>query len=160
MRKLEPGIVGVLIFLLKDVIIFFLGFQLVTRHKLPAALNFITYAYALFAFLLLPNILITFGHDPILAVFGAKQYLLYPVVGISVFVAFQNATVPQIIKFCRIVALLMIPTGLIGILQTQISTTSWINLSVDGQSLEDFSSAGHLRISSTFSFVSQFLHLP
>ena len=29
-------------------------------------------------------------------------------------------------------------------------------MSVDGESLEDFSSAGHLRVSSTFSFVSQF----
>jgi hypothetical protein len=155
-RKLEPGVVGVLIFLLKDVVILFMALQLVTRHKLPAALNFITYAYGLFAALLLPNILVTLGHDPLLAIFGAKQYLLYPVVGISVFVAFQNATIPEVIRFCRIIALLMIPTGLIGILQTQLSTNSWINLSVDGQSLEDFSSAGHLRISSTFSFVSQF----
>ena len=156
LRKLEPGVVGVLIFLLKDVVIMFMGFQLVTRHKLPPALSFITYAYGLFAALLLPNILVTLGHDPLLAVFGAKQYLLYPIVGIAVFVSFQNATVEQIINFCRIIALLMIPTGVIGILQTQISPNSWINLSVDGQSLEDFSSAGHLRISSTFSFVSQF----
>jgi hypothetical protein len=156
LRKLEPGVIGVLIFLLKDFVILYMGFQLVTRHKLPAAVSFITSSYFLFAALLFPNILITFGHDPALAVFGAKEYLLYPIVGLSAFVVFQNASVPQVINFCRIIALLMIPTGLIGILQTQISPNSWINLSVDGKSLEDFSSAGHLRISSTFSFVSQF----
>jgi hypothetical protein len=156
LRKLEPGVVGVLIFLLKDFVILYMGVQLMTRHKLPTAIGFVTSSYCLFAALLFPNILITFGHDPALAVFGAKEYLLYPIVGIAVFVVFQNATIPQVISFCRIIALLMIPTGLIGILQTQISPNSWINLSVDGKSLEDFSSAGHLRISSTFSFVAQF----
>jgi hypothetical protein len=41
-------------------------------------------------------------------------------------------------------------------IQTQLPATNWLNMSVAGTSLEDFSSAGHLRVSSTFSFVSQF----
>jgi hypothetical protein len=155
-RKLEPGAVGVAIFLLKDVLILYLGFQVFTRHKLNPAVNFILVAYMAVAFFMGPNILQTMAHDPVLAVFGAKEYLLYPIVGLAFFVAFENAPMERVIKFARLIAFLMIPAGLVAILQTHLSPTSWINLSVDGGSLEDFSSAGHLRVSSTFSFVSQF----
>jgi hypothetical protein len=156
LRKLEPGTIGVLIFLLKDVLILFMGLQLVTRHKLNPAFIFLSYAYFAVIILLLPNIIMTATHDPLLAVFGAKEYLLYPIVALSVIVVFQNATMDQVVSFCRVVAFLMIPAGLVAMVQTQLGASSWINMSVEGGSLEDFSSAGHLRVSSTFSFVSQF----
>jgi hypothetical protein len=155
-RKLEPGIVGILIFLFKDVVVLFMGWQLATQHKIPPAIHFLFIGYVAAIILFVPCIFSTATHDPLLAVFGAKQYLLYPIVGIATFVAFQNATVTDVIAFCRRVALLMIPTGLVAVLQTQLSPDNWLNLSVDGASLADFSSAGHLRVSSTFSFVSQF----
>lgn len=156
LRKLEPNKIGVAIFLLKDVVILFMGLQLVTRHKLPPAINFLTISYLIVTLLFLPNIIITGSHDPVLAIFGAKEYLLYPIVGLAVFVVFQNSTMDEVVSFGRLVAFLMIPAGLVAILQTQVSPNNWLNLSVDGESLEDFSSAGHLRVSSTFSFVSQF----
>jgi hypothetical protein len=156
LRKLEPNKIGVAIFLLKDVVILFMGLQLATRHRLPSAVNFLTISYLLACFLFLPNILMTGSHDPLLAVFGAKEYLLYPIVGLAVFVVFQNSSMDEVIRFIRFVAFLMIPAGLVAMLQTQISPNNWLNMSVDGASLEDFSSAGHLRVSSTFSFVSQF----
>jgi O-antigen ligase len=155
-RKLEPGSIGILIFLLKDVLILFMGFQLVTRHKLNPTFIFLSYAYVVLCVLLLPNIIMTASHDPLLAVFGAKEYLLYPIVALSVIAAFQNATMDQVVRFCRVVAFLMIPAGLVAMVQTQLGASSWINMSVEGTSLEDFSSAGHLRVSSTFSFVAQF----
>jgi hypothetical protein len=155
-RKLEPGIVGILIFLLKDVVICAMGWQLALRHKLPQAVNFLFLGYVVAAMLFLPCNISTGVHDPILAVFGTKEYLLYPIVALATFVVFENATVDEVVGFCRRVAVLMIPTGLIAMLQTQLSPSHWLNMSVDGASLADFSSAGHLRVSSTFSFVSQF----
>ena len=156
LRKLEPNKIGVAIFLLKDVVIFFMGFQLLTRHRLNSALNFLTVSFLTVAFFFVPNILQTMGHDPLLAVFGAKEYLLYPIVAIATFVAFENAPMDSVVKFARLLAFLMIPAGIVALVQTRLPATSWINMSVDGASLEDFSSAGHLRVSSTFSFVSQF----
>jgi len=156
LRKLEPGIVGILIFLLKDVVVLFLGWQLLTRHKLPSAIHFLFLAYVFTAIFFVPCIFNTASHDPLLAVFGAKQYLLYPIVALATFIAFQDATIGEVVAFCRRVALLMIPAGLVAVLQTQLSPSNWLNMSVQGTSLEDFSSAGHLRVSSTFSFVSQF----
>ena len=155
-RKLEPGIIGTLVFFIKDAVILYLGFLLVRRHKLPAGINHLFVAYILLIVLLLPNILVTFSHDPLLSVFGAKEYLLYPIVALATFAAFQDAAIPQLISFCRIIALLMVPTGVLAIIQTQLPASSWINMSVDGASLDAFSSAGHLRVSATFSFVAQF----
>jgi len=156
LRKLEHGSVGVFIFLLKDVAILFMGVQLITRHKLPPAVGFLTVAYGVVTFFLLPNIIMTATHDPLLAVFGAKQYLLYPIVGLTVFAVFQNATIDEVVRFCRLVAFLMIPAGVVALIQTKLPSTHWLNMSVEGSSLENFSSAGHLRVSSTFSFVAQF----
>lgn len=156
LRKLEPNKIGVLIFLLKDVIILFMGMQLVTRHRLPSAISFLTIAYLLLVVFFLPCIISTATHDPLLAIFGAKEYLLYPIVAIATFVAFQDSTMEEVIRFARLVAFLMIPAGLVALLQTQLSPNNWLNESVEGGSLEDFSSAGHLRVSGTFSFVSQF----
>jgi hypothetical protein len=156
LRKLEPNKIGIVIFLLKDVVILFMGLQLITRHRLNAAINFLSIGYLGLVLFLLPCIINTGSHDPLLAIFGAKEYLLYPIVALSVFVVFENASMTEVIRFCRLVAFLMIPAGLVAIVQTQLSPNNWLNLSVDGASLEDFSSAGHLRVSSTFSFVSQF----
>lgn len=155
LRKLQPGAVGAVIFLLKDVVIVFMAFNL-TRVKLNPAINFITVAYLVCAFFLVPNVLETMGHDWKLAIFGAKEYLLYPIVGIVTFVVFENTPMSGVVKFARLVAFLMVPAGIVALIQTRLPDTSWINMSVDGASLEDFSSAGHLRVSSTFSFVSQF----
>ncbi len=146
-RKLEPRASGVLIFVLKDVVILFMGQQLISRHKLPPGIGFISGAYMAVTFFMLPNIVMTATHDPLLAIFGTKQYLLYPIVGLSVFAVFQNATVDEIVRFCRLVAFLMIPAGLVAILQTRLPATNWLNMSVEGTSLEDFSSAGNLRVS-------------
>lgn len=156
LRKLEPGSIGVLIFLLKDVVILYLGFQVFSRHKLNPAVHFLSIGYLVAGFFFVPCILQTMAHDPVLAVFGAKEYLLYPMVALALFVAFENAPMSRVVGFARLVAFLMIPAGLVAILQTRLPATNWINMSVDGGSLEDFSSAGHLRVSSTFSFVSQF----
>ncbi len=59
----------------------------------------------------MPPFLLTFWHDPLLAVFGAKQYLLYPMVGFATFYAFQRTKVEDILRYFRWISLLVIPTS-------------------------------------------------
>lgn len=154
-RKFNIKGTNVAIFLLKDVIVAALGLQLLRLHR-PRAIDFLWAAYILEIFLFIPVIFQTAAHDPILAIFGAKQYLLYPLVGFSVFIAFENASIQEIIHFFRWLALLVIPTAVVALIQIRLPPTHWLNLSVTGESLEDFSAGGYLRVSSTFSFVAQY----
>jgi hypothetical protein len=143
------------IFFLKDFIILLLGVQ-VLRLRRSRAIQWLWITYLLECALFLPLILCTAWQDPILAVFGAKEYLLYPVVAIATFLALESSTMLQIIWFFRWISLLVIPTTLLALYQLHQPADSWINLSVGGDSLEGFSANGVLRVSSTFPFVAQY----
>jgi hypothetical protein len=154
-RKLNIKGTNVAIFLLKDVIVALIGIQ-VMRLRRPPTIDFLWAAYLVECILMLPPFLSTAAHDPILALFGAKEYLLYPMVAFGTFLAFEHASIAEIISFFRWLALLVIPTAGIAILQLHLPPTHWLNLSVEGESLEGFSAGGHLRVSSTFPFVAQY----
>ena len=153
-KKAPPGIKQA-IFFLKDFIAIWLAVQ-VARMRQPPAIQFLSTAYKTVAVLMIPVIVATALHDPLLALFGAKQYLLFPVVGLAVFLAFENATHAEILRFFRWIALLVIPTSLVALLQSRLSPDHWLNLSVGGTSLETFSAGEKLRVSSTFPFVAQY----
>ena len=153
-KKAPPGLKQV-IFFLKDFIAIWLAVQL-ARMRRPPAIQFLSTAYATTAILMIPLIIATALHDPILALFGAKQYLLFPIVGLAVFMAFESATREEILRFFRWIALLVIPTSLIALLQSRLPSDHWLNLSVGGTSLEGFSAGDKLRVSSTFPFVAQY----
>jgi hypothetical protein len=153
-RKLAPGSSN-LIFFLKDFIVLGLGVQVV-RLRRSSAIQWMWTAYVVECVLFLPLILSTGWHDPVLAIFGTKEYLLYPMVGFATFMAFEHSTVAEIIHFFRWIALLVVPTTLISLYQLHLPADSWMNLSVAGESLEGFSANGVLRVSSTFSFVAQY----
>lgn len=155
LRKLNIGGSNILIFVLKDVIIAALGLQ-VLRLKRPREIDFLWVAYLATLVAFLPCVLATAAHDPILAVFGAKEYLLYPIVGFGVFLGFEQQSVAEIVRFFRWLALLVIPTAVVALIQLRLPPDHWLNLSVEGGSLEGFAAAGHLRVSSTFSFVAQY----
>jgi hypothetical protein len=70
--------------------------------------------------------------------------------------SFETATMAEIVRFFRWLALLVIPTALIALLQLRLPASHWLNESVDGNSLDGFSAGGYLRVSSTFSFVAQY----
>jgi hypothetical protein len=154
-RKLNIHGTSIAIFLLKDVIVAAMGIQVALMVR-PAAIRFLWVAYLVEIILFLPNFLQTAGNDPILAVFGAKEYLLYPVVAFATFMSFETATIPEIVRFFRWLALLVIPTALVALLQLRLPATHWLNESVDGSNLDGFSAGGQLRVSSTFSFVAQY----
>ncbi|MCE0497503.1 MAG: hypothetical protein LV481_06100 [Methylacidiphilales bacterium] len=154
-RKLQIPGTDIPIFLLKDAIVLIMGFYLL-RMSRPPAIDFLWVAYLLLIVLFLPLIIITAIHDPILALFGAKEYLLYPLVGFAVFFAFYDTGINQIAHFFRWTSLLIIPTTIVALIQIHLPSTHWLNLSVGGADLASFSAAGKLRVSSTFSFVAQY----
>ena len=153
-KKAPPGVKQV-IFFMKDFVAIWLAVQ-VAQMRRPPAIQFLSTAYATVAVLMTPLIIATALHDPLLALFGAKQYLLFPIVGLAVFMAFENATREEILRFFRWIALLVIPTSLIALLQSRLSPDHWLNLSVGGTNLETFSAGDKLRVSSTFPFVAQY----
>jgi hypothetical protein len=154
-RKINFAHSSVVIFFLKDFIVAVLGLQILWLRRSPA-IQWLWTAYVVEVILFLPLIISTAFHDPVLAIFGAKEYLLYPMVGFATFLAFENSTVAEIIAFYRWVALLIIPTTAIALYQLHLPADSWMNMSVEGGSLEGFSANGVLRVSSTFSFVAQY----
>ena len=154
-RKFDIKGMNVAIFLLKDIIVAILGVQ-VLRLRRPPVLDFLWVAYMAEIVFFLPLIIQTAAHDPLLALFGAKEYLLYPIVAFAIFIAFERSTLPEVIGFFRGLALLVIPTAALALVQIHLPPEHWLNLSVEGGSLEGFSAAGYLRVSSTFSFVAQY----
>jgi hypothetical protein len=154
-RKLQVGNTGIAIFLFKDFVVLAIAVYVVRMPRHPA-LDFLWGAYLVTAVLFIPVIMWTAVHDPILAIFGAKEYLLYPIVAFAVFFAFHNQPVEQIYRFFRPLALLIIPTTYIAVWEHRLPVTHWLNRSVEGDDLAAFSAGGELRVSSTFSFVAQY----
>jgi hypothetical protein len=155
LRKMAPKAGEIALFFLKD---FVVGLIWIYVLLLPKArpIQFFLRAYSTIAILFLPVVIITALHDPLLALFGMKQYLLFPVVAIGMFLAFEDASPEMLMAFARWSALLVIPTSLVALLESRLPPDHWLNLSVGGQSLEGFSAAGELRVSSTFPFVAQY----
>jgi hypothetical protein len=105
---------------------------------------------------LLPLIVYTATHGPVLAVFGAKQHLLWSVVALASVSAYLPDRPRQLFGLLTWLALLVIPTTLMAVYQQRLPAEHWLNASPDGTSLSGFSSAGFLRVSATFSFVAQY----
>lgn len=154
LRKALP-VLGIGIFFLKDVLCvvglyFFVQTKLSVTSKKTA--TFFKAAIIFIYPLLLYNLFI----DPILVVWGGKLYLLYFVVAILMTIAFPADYKNRFRFFSNILGILIVISVLTGALQLNLPTTHWLNRSVGGESLEAFSSAGKLRISSTFSFTTQY----
>lgn len=154
-RKASPSVLSVPIFLLKDLIVSIMA-VFVVQLRPPPAINFLWRSYQVLALLFVPLILVTAWHDPLLAIFGTKQYLLYPMVAFATFYGFHLVSSEEIFRFFRWIALLIIPTTILALIQLRLPHDHWLNMSVSGESVEIFAAGGELRISSTFSFVSQY----
>lgn len=154
-RKVAPIEYSIPIYLLKDVMVLIMAVY-VLWMPMPPMLAFLWNAYKVLLVLFLPLVIATGVNDPLLAVFGAKQYLLYPMVGFATFLAFQNARKEAIVGFFRWIGLLLIPTVLVAFAELRLPHDHWLNQTVGGDTLEGFGAAGELRVSSTFSFVAQY----
>jgi hypothetical protein len=155
MRKMLPSSMGMLIFFLKDILCI-VGITYVNKAYITGWVQVLSQKWKSTLAAFIPVILFTLIHDPILAVFGLKQYLLYVVIGVLMPFAFTADKMAEFKKFVFFICILLLPTTFIAVLQNSLPATHWLNLSVDGGSLEGFSAAGRLRVSSTFSFTGQY----
>jgi len=154
-RKAAPPGFNIPLFLFKDFLVAIMALYVVQMSPHPAV-NFLWNSYKLLVILFVPLVICTGWNDPLLAVFGAKQYLLFPVVGFAMFYGFQKSKMAQILSFFRAISLLLIPTAILAFVQLSLPHDNWLNMSVGGESLEGFSAGGQLRVTSSFSFVSQY----
>ncbi|HXC61711.1 MAG TPA: hypothetical protein VNV63_03470, partial [Nitrospiria bacterium] len=99
-RKAAPTEFRVPLFFLKDFLTLAMAFY-VFRMPMAPMIQSLWGGYMAMVVLLIPSILVTAWHDPLLAIFGAKQYLLYPIVGFAMFMAFENSGRAEIHAFFR-----------------------------------------------------------
>jgi hypothetical protein len=154
-RKAAPHSAGILIFFTKDLITFILLLLCVLGDVNTEAKRLLG-VMGILVFLLGPCILATISHDPVLAVFGVKQYALFPTVAVAMCAAYLPNHRYQLFSLFRLIAFSVVVTTLVAVAQNRLPSSNWLNLSVTGGDLSGFSADGYLRVSSTFPFVSQY----
>ncbi|UEG52654.1 hypothetical protein LLH06_17020 [Mucilaginibacter daejeonensis] len=156
-RKLVPSSLGLSIFFLKDILCVIGLFFVLKNARFSKLLNRINDKVKNTFSLFIPIVLMTLiNGGPILAIFGLKQYLLFCVIGFLTPIAYPPNKINDFKTFVFFLVLTLFPTVGVATLQNSLPSSHWLNLSVDGGSLEAFSAAGRLRVSSTFSFTGQF----
>jgi hypothetical protein len=133
-----------------------IGLHFIVNTKLSATSQNTARVFKAVIILMYPLLLYNLFIDPILIVWGGKLYLLYFVIAILMTIAFPADYKNRFGFFSNLLALLIVTTVLTGFLQLNLPSSHWLNRSVGGDSLERFSAAGQLRISSTFSFTAQY----
>jgi hypothetical protein len=154
LRKTFPFL-GIVIFFLKDILCL-VGLYFYVNTKLSVTAQKTANFFKVVIVFMYPLLLYNLFIDPILIVWGGKLYLLYFVIAILMTIAFPPEYTKRFVFFSNLLSILIVITVLTGILQLNLPATHWLNRSVGGNSLERFSAAGHLRISSTFSFTAQY----
>ncbi len=154
-RKLLPAALGMVVFFLKDLLCLY-ALYLISSTKLSGLSAWLKNSWTGLAILCIPLLIYTAFLDLTLSFFGAKQYLLYAITGIMVPMAFPPERVEAFKRFASFFSLLLIPTTIISVLQNALPGTHWLNLTVGGTPMTEFSAGGYLRVSSTFSFTGQY----
>ncbi len=156
-RKMVGGGLSSVLIFAKDLVALIITIGVLTK-PLPSLLNRLRTAWMVFSIALIPLVILTALKDPVLAVFGTKQYLLFFSVAFAVPLAFYpKSTQPtELLKLARFIGYLIVPTTALALFQIAISPTHWLNLSVAGEDLTGFSAGGRLRVSSTFPFIAQY----
>lgn len=154
-RKYYGGALNVLIFIAKDGLAA-MGVLMVLQARLSAVGGFWAQKWMVLTLLFIPVATATLIRDPLLMVFGMKQYLIYPVMAIVAYEGFGRMGMEELRRWLLRFSYLVVPTTGIVLMQLQLPSSHWINLGVGGNSLEGFSAGGRLRLSSTFSFVAQY----
>jgi hypothetical protein len=143
------------LFFAKDFLVLYLGLK-ACLGKLPEAAERIITWQIILVILILPNFLDTSFRDPVLGAFGLKQYCLFPFVGVAVCAAYLPDQREAFRKLITFLAMSLLLTTSVAILQNKLGPGHWLNKTPDGESLAGFSAGGKLRVSSTFIFVAQY----
>ena len=155
LRKALPGGIGMIIFFAKDALCVLLLILVLRAKKSKEVLNFIKYWFV-FCLIFTPVFFNTAAISPALAVFGAKQYLLFEVLVPAMMIAFPPDAVHKYRRLFYLLSLTAIPTALLAVIQLQLPFSHWLNQGVGGVDLSAFSAAGKPRVSATFIFVAQY----
>ena len=155
LRKVLPVRFSNYFLLFKDALVLPIAI-LVLRSRLTGQQRSILGVYLVFAAAFLPLVLYTMLKDPILAAYGAKQYLLYAFVGLAVPIAFGRFDRGDFTALYKFLALSLFLTTGAAMIQLRLPASHWLNQSVTGADLSGFSAGGKLRISATFPFVAQY----
>jgi hypothetical protein len=156
-RKLVPQSLGIIVFFLKDMLTIALLLLCLKRKSNPEASRLLGLMGRLLL-LLAPCVLVTAIHDPVLAVFGMKQYALFPTVAVAMCAAYVPYNSRLFFSLLRWIAFSVVITTSFAVAQNRLPSASWLNLSVAGDDLVAFSAGGYLRVSSTFPFVAQYCY--
>ncbi|KAF0094492.1 MAG: hypothetical protein E1N59_1797 [Puniceicoccaceae bacterium 5H] len=160
-RKLLPGGLSTLYILVKDGLTFLILLMLLRCPLQGRAAKFL-FAWIVLGILLVPLVITTALHDPLLAIFGTKQYLLFEAVTLGLLAGFSQTAPLEGTRPYRWMTLALYPIVALSLMQLFLPTTHWLNLSVAGEDLSAFSAGGRLRVSGPFPFVAQyswFLHV-
>lgn len=144
-----------LIFFLKDILCFY-ALYLLREIKFPSFTYKLVEYWKQIFFLSIPIFINTAFYDFSLILYGGKQYFLFVVVALLVVSAFPPSRIEDFKRFISYLSFLIVPTTLVAIIQLSLPPTHWLNLSVAGNTLTEFSSNGVLRVQSTFSFTGQY----
>jgi hypothetical protein len=143
------------IFFLKDIVTILLLILCISGIKNPDVKKILN-SMGLLLVLLFPCIVLTAYHDSVLAVFGLKQYLLFPTVAVAMCAAYLPNHWRPLFSLFRWIAFSVIVTTLVAVAQNKLPAANWLNLSVGGDDMSMFSAGGYLRVSSTFPFFAQY----
>jgi hypothetical protein len=154
LRKIFPFL-SVPLFFAKDFVVLYLGLK-ASLGKLPEAGERIFSWQIALLVLMLPCILDTTIRDPILGAFGTKQYCLFPFVGVAFCAAYLPDQGRELAKLLKFLALSIVATSALAMLESRLPPGHWLNLTPEGESLAGFSAGGKLRVSSSFVFVAQY----
>jgi hypothetical protein len=155
LRKMIPGALGLAIFFAKDLLTIALWACIIARGAGEVARPLVNGLIVLLL-LLLPCFFATLIKDVPLAFFGFKQHLLFTGVAVAVCGAFPAGGRDKLLGILGLLVGSVLLTTAVAVLQTKLPPDHWLNLSVAGGSLETFTSAGRLRVASTFPFVAQY----
>ena len=156
-RKIAPSALGFPIFFLKDVVAIILLLMCISGEQNAVTARLLK-LMGVWVLVLSPCLIATAVNDPILAVFGLKQYALYPIIVVAMSAAYLPNHRRELFAVFRLIALSVIVTTLVAAAQDRLPANHWLNLSVGGEDLSGFSAGGHLRVSSTFSFGGQYCY--
>ena len=156
-RKMMPPTISKMMIFAKDGFVILILFGTITKRYKGTLANIKNYLL-FFAFALTPLIAYTAIKDPVLALFGTKQYLLFPFTVFGVVAAFSNYNIREFTQPLRFMILLLFPLTTLAVIQIFLPDSHWLNLSVTGEDLSAFKAGGRLRVSSTFPFVAQFCY--
>ena len=154
-RKILPQSLGIVIFFAKDMISVLLLWLCLKAERNQEASRLMS-ALGRFLLLLAPSVALTAFHDPVLAVFGLKQYALFSTIAVAMCIAYLPNHYRQIFFLFRLMAFTVVVTTCIAVAQNRLPSSSWLNLTPSGEDTSIFSAGGYLRVSSTFPFVAQY----